>query len=145
MALLQLKLAMIKLLSNWEVTPCEKTAIPMVFNPKSFLISPLDSSIFLNVKKYHWWYFQMTECNICENSFSILIQNVDRQADRFISSSPGALEISVIQWFIILFLFRYNNVEIFNRDTFYDSDNFGFIVTNNQTNNIKRLLVYNIT
>uniref|UniRef100_A0A348G633 Cytochrome P450 n=1 Tax=Odontomachus monticola TaxID=613454 RepID=A0A348G633_ODOMO len=49
--LLTTKLALIKIFSKCEVTPCEKTIIPMILDPKAFLASPLGGKIYLNIQK----------------------------------------------------------------------------------------------
>ncbi|XP_032684429.1 cytochrome P450 6k1-like [Odontomachus brunneus] len=52
LAILQTKLALVKFLRQYEVTPCEKTLIPMVIDPKGASVtSPLGGKIWLNVRK----------------------------------------------------------------------------------------------
>ncbi|XP_032678352.1 uncharacterized protein LOC116847451 [Odontomachus brunneus] len=51
LGILQTKLALVKFLSQYEVTPCEKTLIPMVIDPKGTVTSPLGGKIWLNVRK----------------------------------------------------------------------------------------------
>ncbi|EFN78002.1 Cytochrome P450 6k1 [Harpegnathos saltator] len=48
---LQTKLGIIKLLSQYEVTPSEKTAIPMVLDPKNPVTAPVDMKLYLNIRK----------------------------------------------------------------------------------------------
>ncbi|KYN40636.1 Cytochrome P450 6k1 [Trachymyrmex septentrionalis] len=50
-ALLLIKLALIKMLNKYEVTPCEKTMIPMIIDPALSLTGPLNSVIYLNMRK----------------------------------------------------------------------------------------------
>jgi len=51
MAYLQTKLGLITILSKYEVTPSEKTVIPMVIDPKGLLTTPLGGKIYLNIQK----------------------------------------------------------------------------------------------
>ncbi|XP_014481573.1 PREDICTED: cytochrome P450 6k1-like [Dinoponera quadriceps] len=45
------KLALIKIFNKCEVTPCEKTMIPMVLDPKASFASPLGGEIYLNIRE----------------------------------------------------------------------------------------------
>ncbi|XP_077262105.1 cytochrome P450 6k1-like isoform X2 [Temnothorax americanus] len=49
--LLVIKLTLIKILSKYEVTPCEKTMIPVIADPATSLTTPLDGVIYLNMRK----------------------------------------------------------------------------------------------
>ncbi|EFN78001.1 cytochrome P450 6k1-like [Harpegnathos saltator] len=49
--LLTTKLALIKIFSKCEVTPCEKTMIPIILDPKASFASPLGGKIYLNIRK----------------------------------------------------------------------------------------------
>lgn len=49
--LLQVKLALIIILSKCEVRPCEKTSIPMVIDPRGAMTVPLNGVIHLNFRK----------------------------------------------------------------------------------------------
>lgn len=51
MGLLQTKLALIKVLTNFELSPCKETQIPMVLNPKAATTSPLGGTIKLHMRK----------------------------------------------------------------------------------------------
>lgn len=51
LGLLQVKLAIIKILINYEVTPSEKTLIPMVLDPKAGITTPLGGKLYLNIQK----------------------------------------------------------------------------------------------
>ncbi|XP_036150305.1 cytochrome P450 6k1-like isoform X2 [Monomorium pharaonis] len=53
MGLLQTKLGIITILSKYEVTPCEKTLIPMVLDPKAALTMPLGGGLHLNIRELH--------------------------------------------------------------------------------------------
>ncbi|XP_046617580.1 cytochrome P450 6k1-like [Neodiprion virginianus] len=48
--LLQAKLGLVKILSKYEVTPCERTLIPMRLDPKALILSS-DGGLYLNVRK----------------------------------------------------------------------------------------------
>ncbi|XP_043278111.1 cytochrome P450 6k1-like [Venturia canescens] len=50
LGLLQVKLGLIHILSEYEVTPCKETMIPIRQNPKSMLTAP-DGGVFLNLRK----------------------------------------------------------------------------------------------
>ncbi|KZC14179.1 Cytochrome P450 6k1 [Dufourea novaeangliae] len=50
LGLLQSKLGLVQVLSKYEVTPCEKTLIPMVMDPKELTTTAL-GGIYLNVRK----------------------------------------------------------------------------------------------
>ncbi|KZC14180.1 PREDICTED: cytochrome P450 6k1-like [Dufourea novaeangliae] len=50
LGLLQSKLGLVQMLSKYEVTPCEKTSIPMVLDPKGLTTTAL-GGIHLNVRK----------------------------------------------------------------------------------------------
>ncbi|KAG5339509.1 CP6K1 protein, partial [Acromyrmex charruanus] len=50
-ALLMIKLALTKLLNKYEVTPCEKTTIPVIIDPAVALTGPLNKIIYLNMRK----------------------------------------------------------------------------------------------
>lgn len=47
---MQSKLAVVKLLQNYEFSPSEKTPIPMKFNPASPFLAPV-GGMWLNLKK----------------------------------------------------------------------------------------------
>lgn len=51
LGLLQIKLALIIILNKCEVTPCEKTLIPMIIDPKGAMTVPLNGIIHLNFRK----------------------------------------------------------------------------------------------
>ncbi|XP_011254655.1 cytochrome P450 6k1 [Camponotus floridanus] len=51
MAFLEMKLALVKILSKFEVAPCEKTLIPMKLDPTAILTMPLGKVIYLNIRK----------------------------------------------------------------------------------------------
>ncbi|XP_029164735.1 cytochrome P450 6k1-like [Nylanderia fulva] len=51
MAFVEMKLAFIKFLLNFEVTPCEKTLIPMKLDPMSIMTTPIGDAMHLNVRK----------------------------------------------------------------------------------------------
>lgn len=51
LGLLQVKLGIIKILTNHEVTPSEKTLIPMVLDSKAALTTPLGGKLYLNIQK----------------------------------------------------------------------------------------------
>jgi len=51
MGLLQSKLGVVTILSQYEITPCEKTLIPMVLDPKASMTAPLGGDILLNIRK----------------------------------------------------------------------------------------------
>ncbi|XP_029155011.1 cytochrome P450 6k1-like [Nylanderia fulva] len=51
LGLLQTKLGIIKILSKYEVTPCERTLIPMVIDPKAPTTTPLSGGLYLNIQK----------------------------------------------------------------------------------------------
>lgn len=51
MALLEMKLAFINILNKFEVTPCEKTLIPMKLDPTGIMLTPLENVIYLNIRK----------------------------------------------------------------------------------------------
>lgn len=51
MAFLEMKLALVKILSKFEVAPCEKTLIPMKLEPIAILTMPLGKVIYLNIRK----------------------------------------------------------------------------------------------
>ncbi|CAL1682606.1 unnamed protein product [Lasius platythorax] len=51
LGLLQIKLALIIILSKCEVTPCEKTLIPMIIDPRGAMTVPLNGVIHLNIRK----------------------------------------------------------------------------------------------
>lgn len=51
LAYLQIKLALIIILSKCEVTPCEKTLIPMIIDPRGAMTIPLNGVIYLNFRK----------------------------------------------------------------------------------------------
>ncbi|XP_014481499.1 PREDICTED: uncharacterized protein LOC106747956 [Dinoponera quadriceps] len=48
---LQTKLSLVKILSQYEVTSCEKTMIPMVIDTKSIVTTPVSGEIWLNLRK----------------------------------------------------------------------------------------------
>ncbi|XP_012224510.1 cytochrome P450 6k1 [Linepithema humile] len=50
-ASLQTKLGLIQILSKFEVTPCEKTAIPIKVDPRGTLLSPVNGVIYLNIRR----------------------------------------------------------------------------------------------
>ncbi|KZC14178.1 Cytochrome P450 6k1 [Dufourea novaeangliae] len=49
MGLLQTKLGLVQMLSKYEVTPCEKTLIPIVLDPKGFNAQPVTSLPYLDM------------------------------------------------------------------------------------------------
>jgi hypothetical protein len=49
-ALMQVKTGMIHILTRYEVTPCKDTPVPIVFDPKSFLLLP-DGQLPLSFKR----------------------------------------------------------------------------------------------
>ncbi|XP_024873863.1 cytochrome P450 6k1-like isoform X1 [Temnothorax curvispinosus] len=49
--LLQAKLTLLMVLSKYEVTPCEKTSIPVEIDPKGAMTVPLNGVIYLNFRK----------------------------------------------------------------------------------------------
>ncbi|CAL1682604.1 unnamed protein product [Lasius platythorax] len=51
LGLLESKLGVVKIISKYEVTPCERTLIPMVINPKGSTTSPLNGDLYLNIRK----------------------------------------------------------------------------------------------
>lgn len=51
LGLLQSKLGIIKILTKYEVTPSEKTLIPMVLDPKAGTTTPLGGRMYLNIRK----------------------------------------------------------------------------------------------
>lgn len=51
LGLLQTKLGIINVLSKYEVTPSERTLIPMVINPKATTTSPLNGCLCLNIQR----------------------------------------------------------------------------------------------
>ncbi|KAM0726381.1 Cytochrome P450 6k1 [Formica fusca] len=51
LGLLEMKLALIKILSRFEVSPCEKTLIPMKLDPRGHLTVPLGGVLHLNIRK----------------------------------------------------------------------------------------------
>lgn len=50
LGLLQSKLGIIEILKNYEITPCEKTRIPMVLDPKGLTTTAL-GGLYLNIRK----------------------------------------------------------------------------------------------
>ncbi|XP_012288296.2 uncharacterized protein LOC105704030 [Orussus abietinus] len=50
LGLLQTKLGLVKMLSEYEVSVCDETPIPLKLNPKGFLITSLDG-LYINVRK----------------------------------------------------------------------------------------------
>ncbi|KAG5328855.1 CP6K1 protein, partial [Acromyrmex heyeri] len=50
-ALLMIKLALTKILNKYEVTPCEKTTIPVIIDPAVALTGPLNKIMYLNMRK----------------------------------------------------------------------------------------------
>ncbi|KYQ49812.1 Cytochrome P450 6k1 [Trachymyrmex zeteki] len=50
-AFLLMKLTLIKILNKYEVTPCEKTMIPMIIDPTMVMTAPLNGEIYLNMRK----------------------------------------------------------------------------------------------
>ncbi|XP_014481508.1 PREDICTED: cytochrome P450 6k1-like isoform X2 [Dinoponera quadriceps] len=51
LGILQVKLGLLKALYRYKVTPCEKTIIPMVLEPKSPITTPFDNTIYLTIQK----------------------------------------------------------------------------------------------
>lgn len=51
LGLLQTKFGLIKMLSKYEVTPSERTLIPMVFNPKALTMTALNGGVYLNIRR----------------------------------------------------------------------------------------------
>ncbi|KAL6437244.1 hypothetical protein ACFW04_005052 [Cataglyphis niger] len=51
LGLLEMKLALVKMLSKFEVSPCEKTWIPMKLDLRATLTMPLENVIYLNIRK----------------------------------------------------------------------------------------------
>ncbi|XP_071580573.1 cytochrome P450 6k1-like isoform X1 [Temnothorax nylanderi] len=51
MGLLQTKLGICTVLSKYEVTPSEKTLIPMIIDPKGTMTSPMGGGLYLNIRK----------------------------------------------------------------------------------------------
>lgn len=51
LGLLQTKLGLIKMLTNHEVAPSEKTLIPMIIDPKAGTTTPLGGKMYLNIRK----------------------------------------------------------------------------------------------
>ncbi|XP_077262487.1 cytochrome P450 6k1-like isoform X2 [Temnothorax americanus] len=51
MGLLQTKLGICTILRKYELTPSEKTLIPMVIDPKAFVTSPMGGNLYLNIRK----------------------------------------------------------------------------------------------
>ncbi|XP_069699320.1 cytochrome P450 6j1-like [Periplaneta americana] len=49
-AYIQIKSGLINILSRYEVAPCEKTPVPLRFEPKSFILVPLDT-LYLKFKR----------------------------------------------------------------------------------------------
>ncbi|KYN13096.1 Cytochrome P450 6k1 [Trachymyrmex cornetzi] len=49
--LLLIKLALIKMLNKYEVTPCEKTTIPVIIDPAMSMTGPLNGVMYLNMRK----------------------------------------------------------------------------------------------
>ncbi|XP_071580593.1 cytochrome P450 6k1-like [Temnothorax nylanderi] len=49
--LLQAKLTLLMILSKYEVTPCEKTSIPVEIDPRGAMTVPLNGVIYLNFRK----------------------------------------------------------------------------------------------
>lgn len=47
------KIALIKLLTEFEFDKNDKTIIPMKFSVKSFFLAPENEELFLNIKKNH--------------------------------------------------------------------------------------------
>nr|XP_012224518.1 PREDICTED: cytochrome P450 6k1-like [Linepithema humile] len=50
-ALLQSKLGLIQILKKCEITPCEKTTIPIRADPRAAMLAPLNGVIYLNIRK----------------------------------------------------------------------------------------------
>lgn len=50
-ALLSMKVAVFTFLKNYEITPCNKTEVPVKQSKTAFFIIPDSGSIFLNVRK----------------------------------------------------------------------------------------------
>lgn len=50
-AILQTKIGLVQVLSKYEVTPCEKTEIPIKIDPRGALLSPLNGVMYLNIRK----------------------------------------------------------------------------------------------
>lgn len=50
LGLLQSKLGIIEILKDYEITPCEKTRIPMVLDPKGLTTTAL-GGLYLNIRK----------------------------------------------------------------------------------------------
>ena len=51
LGLLQIKLALIIILRKYEVTPCEKTLIPMIIDPRGAMTVPMNGVVYLNFRK----------------------------------------------------------------------------------------------
>ncbi|KAM0726147.1 Cytochrome P450 6k1 [Formica fusca] len=51
LGLLQTKLGLMKILNKYELTPSEKTLIPMVLNPKGTFTTPLNGGVYLNIRR----------------------------------------------------------------------------------------------
>lgn len=54
--LMQTKVAIVKLITKYEVQPCEKSPIPMKFIPSNPFVSPV-GGMWLNFKKIEWFFF----------------------------------------------------------------------------------------
>lgn len=48
--MMQMKIGMVHILSNFEMAPCKDTPVPLKLHPKPFLMQPLDE-IPLSLKK----------------------------------------------------------------------------------------------
>lgn len=55
---MQSKIGITKLIKNFKFSPCVKTPIPMVFDPKSLFTAP-KGGMWLKVERIKWpfWYF----------------------------------------------------------------------------------------
>lgn len=49
--LLMIKLTLIKIISKYKVTKCEKTMVPIILDPVLTMTMPLDGVIYLNMQK----------------------------------------------------------------------------------------------
>lgn len=51
-AKLEIKLSLVKILSKFEVEPCEKTEIPIQISGSSMLVLPSNDEVWLKVNKH---------------------------------------------------------------------------------------------